>query len=96
MNLEKLTIRVANELQTALPDNIPADERKVIVDIVRQAMQDASKRTHRELRAIAMDCCGHEADLAHKIQDTMHKKREPQYRNWRTILGHLRHQCRDG
>lgn len=50
MNLEKLTIRVTKELQTALPDSIPADERNVIVDIVRQAMKDASSRTHRELK----------------------------------------------
>lgn len=76
MNLEKLTARVTKELQTALPDSIPEDERKVIVDIVRQAMQDASHRTHRELKGVAMEVCGHEADLAHKIQDTMHRKRD--------------------
>lgn len=75
MNLEKLTIRVAKELQTALPASIPADEREAIVNIVRQAMKDSAKRTTRELKDVAMDLCGHEADLAHKIQENMDKKR---------------------
>ena len=74
MNLEKLTKRVTEELATALPADMPAAEREAIVDIVRKAMQDSSKRTHRELKGIAATRLGHEADLAHKIQEEMDKK----------------------
>ena len=76
MNLEKLSDRVTQELDTALSADVPAAERDVILEIVRQAMLDASKRTHREMKETAVVCCGAEADLAHKIQEQMDKKRD--------------------
>ena len=75
MNLEILADRVANELSTALSD-LPEAERGAILDIVRQAMLDSATRTHREMRETAVICCGPEADLAHKIQEQMDKKRD--------------------
>lgn len=75
MNLEKLSKRVAQELQTTLPADMPADKRDEILEIVRQAMLDSAKRTHREMKDAAVICCGPEADLSHKIQEKMDKKR---------------------
>ena len=75
MNLENLVNRVTNELSTSLSD-LPTDEREAIVDIVRRAMLDSADRTHRELKETAVICCGPEADLAHKIQEQMDKKRD--------------------
>ncbi len=76
MNLEKLSKRVTEELDDTLADDLPAKERDAILKIVRQAMLDASKRTHREMKDTAVVCCGPEADLAHKIQEQMDKKRD--------------------
>ena len=76
MDLEKLSKRVTEELDTALADDLPAEERDAILKIVQQAMLDASSRTHRELKETAVVCCGPEADLAHKIQEQMDKKRD--------------------
>ena len=76
MNLEKLSNRVTQELDTALSDDLPAAEREAILDIVRQAMLDSASRTHRDMKETAVICCGHEADLAHKIQEQMDKKRD--------------------
>jgi len=76
MNLEKLSSRVTQELDKALSADLPAAERAVILDIVKRAMLDASKRTTRELKETAVVCCGPEADLAHKIQEQMDKKRD--------------------
>ncbi|CTQ56175.1 hypothetical protein LP7551_04734 [Roseibium album] len=76
MNLEKLSNRVSQELDTALSNDVPAAEREVILDIVRRAMLDASSRTHREMKETAVVCCGPEADLAHKIQEEMDSKRD--------------------
>ena len=76
MNLEKLSLRVTQELDTALSTDIPAAEREAILKIVQQAMLDASARTHREMKETAVICCGPEADLAHKIQEQMDKKRD--------------------
>ena len=75
MNLENLVSRVSKELDTALSD-IPEAERNTILEIVQLAMLDSAKRTHRELKETAVICCGHEADLAHKIQEQMDKKRD--------------------
>lgn len=75
MNLEKLSVSVAQELETALPDNISSTEREAILEIVRQAMLDSAKRTHREMKDVAVICCGPEADLSHKIQEKMDQKR---------------------
>ena len=76
MNLAKLTERVTQELDEALADDLPADEKDAILKIVQQAMLDASHRTHREMKETAVICCGPEADLAHKIQNEMDKKRD--------------------
>jgi len=75
MNLEKLSKRVTKELEAALADDLPADERDAILDIVQRAMLDSASRTHREMKETAVVCCGPEADLAHKIQEQMDKKR---------------------
>ncbi|MEE9314956.1 MAG: hypothetical protein V3V02_09925 [Rhizobiaceae bacterium] len=75
MNLEKLTKRVTKELDKALSTDIPAAQRKEILDIVKRGMLDSSSRTHRELKETAIVCCGPEADLAHKIQEQMDQKR---------------------
>jgi hypothetical protein len=75
MNLEKLTKRVTQEMDVALSD-LPITEKEAILEIVQRAMSDASSRTHRELKQTAMICCGHEADLAHKMQEQMDKKRD--------------------
>jgi hypothetical protein len=74
MNLEKLSNRVTQELDTALSD-LSANEREEILDIVRRAMLDSASRTTREMKETAIICCGPEADLAHKIQEQMDKKR---------------------
>ncbi len=76
MNLEKLSSRVTQELDRALSADLPAAERDAILDIVKRAMLDASSRTTRELKETAIVCCGPEADLAHKIQEQMDKKRD--------------------
>jgi hypothetical protein len=76
MNLAKLSKRVTQELDNALSDGMPSVERDAILKIVQQAMLDASSRTHRELKETAVVCCGPEADLAHKIQNEMDKKRD--------------------
>ena len=75
MNLEDLSNRVTQELDTALSAHLPAAEREEILDIVRRAMLDSASRTHREMKETAVVCCGPEADLAHKIQEEMDKKR---------------------
>ncbi len=76
MNLEKLTDRVSRELETALTEDISKEKHDEIWDIIHRAMLDASKRTTREMKETAVIACGPEADLAHKLQEKMDKKRD--------------------
>ena len=76
MHLEKLTKRVAQELEASLSNELPAAQRQEILDIVQRAMLDSATRTHRDLKETAVVCCGPEADLAHKIQEQMDNKRD--------------------
>ncbi len=76
MNLEKLSSRVTQELDEALANDFPKEKREEILEIVRRAMLDSADRTHREMKDTAVVCCGPEADLAHKIQEQMAKKRD--------------------
>ncbi len=75
MHLEDLIARVQKELETSLSDDLPEGKREEIKDIIHRAMMDASTRTHREMKDTAVICVGHEADLAHKLQEEMDKKR---------------------
>jgi len=81
MDLEQLSNRVTKELNETLADDIPAEQREEILDIVRRAMIDSTSRTHRDLKEVAVVCCGPEADLAHKIQEKMEQKRTKQIAN---------------
>ena len=64
MSLEKLSKRVVGQLDDALADNIAAEQREAILEIVRREMRDSSSRTTRDMKATAVICCGPEADKA--------------------------------
>ena len=76
MALAALSDRVTQALDDAIAADLPAEERDAILKIVQQAVLDASSRTHKELTEAVVVCCGPEADLAHKIQEQMDKKRD--------------------
>ena len=76
MDLAALSDRVTQALDDAIAADLPEEERDAILKIVQQAVLDASNRTHEELKEAAIICCGPEADLAHKIQEQMDKKRD--------------------
>jgi hypothetical protein len=75
MDLAELSNRVTKDLNNAISAELTVEERAAISKIVQQALLDASRQTYKECREAAVACCGHEADLAHKIQEQMDKKR---------------------
>ena len=76
MDLAKISDRVTKALDDAISADLAPDERAEILKIVQQALIDTSKRTHTQCKEVAVVCCGPEADLAHKIQEQMDKKRD--------------------
>lgn len=74
-NLEHLTKPATHELQEAL-SHLPNAHGNSMKDIVQRAKLDASHRALRDIKETAVICCGHEANLAHEIQEQMDKKRD--------------------
>ena len=75
MDLVKLSNRVTRTLDDAIPADLSDADRAAILKIVGKALLDASAQPHEECKEAAKICCGPEADLAHKIQEQMDKKR---------------------
>jgi len=76
MDLAELSNRVMQALDNAISAEMPEAERAAMLKIVQQALLDASRETHKKCKEAAVICCGPEADLAHKIQEQMDKKRD--------------------
>ena len=76
MDLAKLSDRVTQSLDEAISTDLPAAERDEILKIVQQAILDASQRTQNACKEATVICCGPEADLAHKIQEELDRKRD--------------------
>ncbi|VAW16347.1 hypothetical protein MNBD_ALPHA09-194 [hydrothermal vent metagenome] len=76
MDIAKLSDRVTHDLRKAISAELSLEERLAIEKIVVQALLDATGKTHEAYKSVASKCCGPEADLAHKIQAQMDKKRD--------------------
>ena len=77
MALEKTAQKAATRIDEALGDyDLSGDEKAAILKIIEKSLirtVEETSDTHREATVI---CCGPEADLAHKIQEQMDKKRD--------------------
>jgi hypothetical protein len=76
MEFSKLADRVVTDISAAVSAEITAADRSAISQIVRKALSEASGNTVDACREAAVICCGPEADLAHKIQHELDKKRD--------------------
>ena len=77
MALEKTARKAAKKIDAALTDyDLSEDEKGAILKIIEKSIIRTIEETtdsHREATAI---CCGPEADLAHKIQEEVERKKE--------------------
>ena len=77
MALEKTAQKAAKKIDAALTDyDLSKDEKSAILRIIEKSIIRTVEETtdsHREATAI---CCGPEADLAHKIQEEVERKKE--------------------
>jgi hypothetical protein len=76
MGLSKQMQRVTEKLDEAIEADFTPEERAAIRKIVQKALLDATDLAHETSKKAAVACCGPEADLAHKIQEQMDKKRD--------------------
>jgi len=77
MALEKTAQKAATKIDAALTDyDLSQDEKDAILKIIEKSLirtVEETTDTHREATVI---CCGAEADLAHKIQEEVERKKD--------------------
>jgi hypothetical protein len=77
MALEKTARKAATRIDEALGNyDLSEDEKDAILKIIEKSMirtVEETTDTHREAMVI---CCGPEADLAHKIQEEVERKKD--------------------
>ena len=76
MDMAKLTERAAAAIDAAISVKLPASDRAAIQNIIQETLRDAADHTQSQCKEAVVFCCGPEADLAHKIQAEMDKKRD--------------------
>lgn len=76
MDMPKLTDRATAAIDAAISVDLPASDRAAIQKIIQETLRDATNHTQLHCKEAVVFCCGPEADLAHKIQVEMDKKRD--------------------
>ena len=77
MALEKKAERTAAEIGEALTSyNLSEDEKGEILNIIEKSLIRAVEKTTDTHREATVICCGPEADLAHKIQEEVERKKD--------------------
>ena len=76
MDMAMLTHRATNAIDAAISVKLSASDLAAIQGIIQTTLRDAADQHHSHLKEAVRMCCGPEADLAHKIQNEMDKKRD--------------------
>ena len=75
MGLALLSQQTTRKICEALGEQPDKARHDQIAKIVDNALLQAASRVQNEYREAAVICCGHEADMAHKIAEEMERKR---------------------
>ena len=77
MSLDKTAQEAVNSISALLSGYGLSDPEKLdILKIVESSLIKTVEETTADNLKAASICCGHEADLAHKIQEEMNRKRD--------------------
>ena len=77
MALEKTAQKAARKIDAALTDyDLSEDEKGAILKIIEKSIIRTVEETTVSHREATVICCGPEADLAHKIQEEVERKKE--------------------
>jgi hypothetical protein len=76
MALEKTARKAATKIDAALSDyNLSESEKDAILKIIEKSLIRTVEETTDTHRQATVICCGPEADLAHKIQEEVERKK---------------------
>lgn len=77
MSLEKTALQAVREIGEALDDYELSEQQQAdILNIIGTTLVRAAEQMSEAHREATVICCGHEADLAHKIEEEVERKKK--------------------
>ena len=77
MSLEKTALKAAGKIDAALDDYDLSEQQKAeILNIIGKSLVKTAEEMTEAHHAATVICCGPEADLAHKIEEEVERKKK--------------------
>lgn len=77
MSLEKTALKAAEKIDRALDDYDLSEQQKAdILKIIGKSLVRTAEEMTEALHQATVVCCGPEADLAHKIEEEVERKKK--------------------
>ena len=68
--------QTAEAVQALLGEESEPEKAAEIAKIIEKAIIESARVAHESCAKVVVDCCPEDRDLAHKISDQIHKKRD--------------------
>ncbi len=68
--------QTAEAVQALLGEESDAGKAEELTKIIEMAIIESARVAHESCAKVVVDCCPEDRDLAHKISDRIHKKRD--------------------
>ena len=75
MTLKKLADNAIAQIIDTVSSSLPESETEAISKIIEDTLAEAVRQTSQSCTKAAVVCCGHEADMAHKIAESVDQTR---------------------
>jgi hypothetical protein len=66
----------AEAVQALLGEDSDAAKAEELTKIIEKAIIESARVAHESCAKVVVDCCPEDRDIAHKINDRIHKKRD--------------------
>lgn len=86
MSLEKTALKTAEKIDQALDGyNLSAQQKAEILEIIGNSLVKTAEEITAAHREATVFCCGPEADLAHKIEAEVERKKQALISNLKAL-----------
>jgi hypothetical protein len=75
----------AAAVQALLEGESDSENAEEIAKIIEKAIIESARVAHESCAKVVVDCCPEDRDLAHKINDRIHKKRDALISNLQSL-----------
>jgi hypothetical protein len=76
MSYKSQAEETAEAVQTLLGKESDSEKAEEIAKIIEKAIIESARVAHESCAKMVVDCCPEDRDIAHKINDRIHKKRD--------------------